>query len=148
MGAMDAFLDFLETPTAADIYERLDRVWQGRVDRFNRRLSEEHLPVRVANLSSIWTVLYTEPGRYNWMLQYYLRAHGLALSWIGSGRLIFSLNYSDDQFADVLDRFVAGAKDMQRDGWWWHDERASNKSIRRRILRELIAHRFSGRHGR
>ena len=148
MGAMDAFLDFLETPTAADIYERLDRVWQGRVDVFNRRLSEEHLPVRVANLSSIWTVLYTEPGRYNWMLQYYLRAHGLALSWIGSGRLIFSLNYSDDQFADVLDRFVAGAKDMQRDGWWWHDERASNKSIRRRILRELIAHRFSGRHGR
>jgi glutamate-1-semialdehyde 2,1-aminomutase len=32
------------------------------------------LPVRVANLSSIWTVLYTQPSRYNWMLQFYLRA--------------------------------------------------------------------------
>ncbi len=50
--------------------------------------------MRVANLSSIWTVLYTQPSRYNWMLQYYLRAEGLALSWVGTGRLIFSLNYT------------------------------------------------------
>ena len=34
------------------------------------------------------------PSRYNWMLQYYLRAEGLALSWVGTGRLIFSLNYT------------------------------------------------------
>ena len=32
--------------------------------------------------------------RYNWMLQYYLRSEGLALSWIGTGRLIFSLDYT------------------------------------------------------
>ena len=50
--------------------------------------------MQVANLSSIWTVCYTRPSRYNWMLQYYLRAEGLALSWIGTGRLIFSLNYT------------------------------------------------------
>ncbi|MBP8296844.1 MAG: aminotransferase class III-fold pyridoxal phosphate-dependent enzyme, partial [Burkholderiales bacterium] len=142
MGAMDAFLDHLETPEAAALYANVDRVWIDRADRFNRRLREEGLPVRVASLSSIWTVLYTEPGRYNWMLQYYLRAAGLALSWVGSGRLIFSLNYADEQFDEVLDRFVAGATAMQRDGWWWRDENASNKSIRRRILRELIAHRF------
>jgi len=32
---------------------------------------------------------------------------------------------------------------MQQDGWWWCDPSATNKTIKRRILRELIAHRFS-----
>ena len=64
-------------------------------------------------MSSIWTVLYTQPSRYNWMLQFYLRAEGLALSWIGTGRLIFSLNYTDADFDAVADRFVAAAKAME-----------------------------------
>ena len=34
------------------------------------------------------------------MLQYYLRAEGLALSIVGTGRFIFSLNYSDADFAE------------------------------------------------
>ena len=61
-------------------------------------------------MSSIWTVCYTQPSRYNWMLQYYLRAEGLALSWVGTGRLIFSLNYTDADFEAVADRFVAAAQ--------------------------------------
>ena len=142
MGAMDAFLDHLESPEVLRNYASLDRVWTRRANEFNRRLQAEQLPVKIANLSSIWTVLYTVPSRYNWMLQYYLRAEGLALSWVGTGRIIFSLNYTDEQFDEVLNRFVAAAKAMQRDEWWWCDNEASNKSIRRRILRELIAHRF------
>ena len=71
------------------------------------------------NLSTIWTVCYTRPSRYNWMLQYYLRAEGMALSWVGTGRLIFSLNYSDADFLAVADRFVAAARAMEHDGWWW-----------------------------
>ena len=35
--------------------------------------------MRVANFQTIWTVLYDAPSAYNWMLQYYLRAEGLAL---------------------------------------------------------------------
>ena len=142
MGAMDAFLDYLETPEVAKTYSSLDRVWTRRAAEFNLRLREVQLPVRIANLSSIWTVLYTQPGRYNWMLQYYLRAEGLALSWVGTGRFIFSLDYTDEQFAEVTNRFIAAASAMQRDGWWWHDARNSNQSIRRKILKELIAHRF------
>ena len=142
MGAMDAFLDHLETPAARQIYSSLDRVWTRRASEFNQRLQSAQLPVKIANLSSIWTVLYTEPSRYNWMLQYYLRAEGLALSWVGSGRLIFSLNYTDEQFETVTEKFIAAAKAMQRDCWWWRNEKASNESIRRKILRELITHRF------
>ena len=109
----------------------------------NDALAAQDLPVRVANLSSIWTVHYTEPSRYNWMLQYYLRAEGLALSWVGTGRLIFSLNYTDADFAEVAERFVAAAEKMKQDGWWWHDASLTNKTIRRQILKEMLASRFA-----
>jgi glutamate-1-semialdehyde 2,1-aminomutase len=76
------------------------------------------------------------------MLQYYLRAEGLALSWVGTGRLIFSLNYTEQDFAAVCDCFVAAAETMRQDGWWSTRPTVSNKSIKRRILREIIGHRF------
>jgi glutamate-1-semialdehyde 2,1-aminomutase len=77
------------------------------------------------------------------MLQYYLRGEGLALSWIGTGRLIFSLNYTDADFEAVAERFVAAARTMQQDGWWWWGNATTNKSIKRRILREMITHSLS-----
>ena len=143
MAAMHEFLRHLDTPEAREGYRDLDRVWNERARRLNLRLRDEALPVQVANMSSIWTVCYTQPSRYNWMLQYYLRAEGLALSWVGTGRLIFSLNYTQDDFEAVADRFVAAAGAMQRDGWWWCDPAVTNGSIKRRILKEMIAHRLS-----
>jgi glutamate-1-semialdehyde 2,1-aminomutase len=143
MATMHEFLLHLDTAEVRALYSDLDAVWNRRTQRLNQRLRDEELPVQVANLSSIWTVCYTRPSRYNWMLQYYLRAEGLALSWVGTGRLIFSLNYTEANFDAVADRFVAAAKAMREDGWWWCDGATTNKSIRRRLLREIIAHRFS-----
>jgi glutamate-1-semialdehyde 2,1-aminomutase len=143
MGAMNEFLQYLETPQAQALYRNLDELWDGRAQRLNKRLRDEALPVQVANMSSIWTVSYMRPSRYNWMLQYYLRAEDLALSWIGTGRLIFSLNYSDADFDTVAARFVTAAQAMERDGWWWRDPVMTNHSIKRQILKEMIAHRFS-----
>ena len=142
MGAMHAFLTRLEGPSAKDIYGQLDLVWDNRAVKFNGHLQEAGVPLRIAHMSSIWSVIYTQPSRYNWMLQYYLRAEGLALSWTGTGRLIFSLNYTDEDFAEVTRRFMTAAKSMQEDGWWWLDPSLTNKSIKRQILGEMIAQRL------
>jgi glutamate-1-semialdehyde 2,1-aminomutase len=142
MTAMDEFLSRLASPNFRSVYNGLDETWNGRAKTLNDRLAVADLPVRVSNLSSIWMVHYTEPSRYNWMLQYYLRAEGLALSWVGTGRLIFSLNYTDADFAEVADRFVAASEKMKRDGWWWHEASLTNKAIKRQILKEMLAERF------
>ena len=137
MGAMKAFLDAQQTPEVARLYEGIDERWDGRADLLNNMLAKQDLPVRVANMSTVWTVLYTRPSRYNWMLQFYLRAHGLALSWVGSGRLIFSLNYGDVEFAEVAMRFTQAAQDMQDAGWWDGPEQ-SNQKIRKGIFKEML----------
>jgi len=138
MTAMDEFLSRLASPNFRSVYDGLDQTWNGRAAQLNDALAAQDLPVRVANVSSIWMVHYTEPSRYNWMLQYYLRAEGLALSWVGTGRLIFSLNYTEADFAEVADRVVAAAEKMKQDGWWWRDASLTNKTIRRKILMEMI----------
>jgi glutamate-1-semialdehyde 2,1-aminomutase len=79
------------------------------------------------------------------MFQYYLRAEGLALSWVGTGRLIFSLNYTDADFDAVADRFVAAARAMEQDGWFWCPPGATNRTVKRAIFRETIAARFARR---
>jgi glutamate-1-semialdehyde 2,1-aminomutase len=141
MGTMKAFLDRLRTPTVRALYEGLDARWNAQAARFNDTLAASGAPVRVANLSSIWTVLYTRPSRYNWMFQFYLREQGLALSWVGSGRMIFSLDYRDADLDAVRERFGAAARRMSEDGWWWQGSSLTDRGIRRGILREMLQRR-------
>jgi glutamate-1-semialdehyde 2,1-aminomutase len=142
MGAMNEFLLRLDSPEIQARYRALDRTWDERAAQLNERLREAALNVRVANLSSVWTVCYLQPSRYNWMFQYYLRAEDLALSWVGTGRLIFSLDYTDADFSEVADRFVRAATQMQADNWWWPGSELSNKAIRRRVLQEMLRARI------
>jgi len=147
MGAMCEFLERLATDEIRALYQGGDELWNRRAQVLNERLRAEKLPVQVANLNSIWTVSYLQPSRYNWMFQYYLRAAGLALSWVGTGRLIFSLDYTEADFAAVLERFVAAARTMSQDGWWWNRDGLTNKSIRRQLLRELLQTRWAAAMG-
>ncbi|MCA8967919.1 MAG: hypothetical protein KDC48_23770 [Planctomycetes bacterium] len=112
----------------------------------NQALQAAGLPLRVTNLTSVWTVTFTQPSRYHWLLQYYLRAAGIALSWVGSGRLIFTHDFDDAAFDDVVRRFVEAGRAMAADGWWWRDDQLTDRAIRRGILRELLQARF-GRFG-
>ena len=142
MGAMNEFLLKLDSPEIQARYQALDRTWDERAAHLNERLREAAVNVRVANLSSVWTVRYLQPSRYNWMFQYYLRAEDLALSWVGTGRLIFSLDYTDAEFSEVADRFVRAATQMQADNWWWPGSELTNKAIRRRVLQEMLRARL------
>jgi glutamate-1-semialdehyde 2,1-aminomutase len=139
MATTNEFLRYLDEPEVREGYRNLDALWDGRARSLNQRLEQLGLPVRVANMTSVFTTLYTSPGRYNWMFQYYLRAEGLMLSWIGTGRFIFSHDLTDADFDEIAKRFVAAAQSMEADGWWWSDAALTNKSIRRRVLREMIS---------
>jgi glutamate-1-semialdehyde 2,1-aminomutase len=143
MAAMNEFLRRFDEPERRQSYAGLSARWDARANTLNERLAVESLPVRVEHLVSIWTICYTAPSRYHWMFQYYLRAEGLALSWIGSGRLVFSHNYTDADFEAVADRILAAARHMHADGWWWHPPSMSHRSIKRQVLRELVAARFA-----
>jgi glutamate-1-semialdehyde 2,1-aminomutase len=57
--------------------------------------------------------------------------------------MVFSLNYTQADFDAVAQRFVAAARAMQADGWWWQGAGLSNKTIRRGLLREMLVHRFT-----
>ncbi|USI73976.1 aminotransferase class III-fold pyridoxal phosphate-dependent enzyme [Sphingomonas morindae] len=142
MAAMAAFLRRLKTAEVKALYQDMDRRWADRAEALNARLAAAGVPVRIAALVTIWSVLYTQPSRYNWMLQYYLRAEGLALSWVGTGRLIFSLDIDDALFEEIARRFTAACVAMQADGWWWQAPGVTNTMLRRQVLRETIRARL------
>lgn len=144
IAAMNAFLRRIETAEFQSHYDRAEEVWNARAAALNSRLQAADLPLQVANLHTIWTVLYQAPSRYNWMFQFYLRAEGLELSWVGSGRLIMSFNFSDDDFEAVSSRFISAARGMAEDGWWWQSETLTEKSIQRQLLLEMLQARLGG----
>jgi glutamate-1-semialdehyde 2,1-aminomutase len=142
MGAMNVFLERVDSPEIAALYEGADAIWTARMASLNQHLKVEGHPVTLASLQSVWTVIYNVPSRYNWMLQYYLRDQGLALSWVGTGRLIFPLSFTDAEFETVSQRFLAACRAMRDGGWWWHAPHITNKQVRRGLLREMISKKW------
>jgi glutamate-1-semialdehyde 2,1-aminomutase len=142
LAAMNVFLRRIEQPGYQQLYARAEYTWNSRIARLNDRLRTANLPVEVVNLHSICTVLYGVPSRYNWMLQFYLRDQGLELSWVGSGRMIMSLNFTEEDFDEVIGRFVRAAQCMSDDGWWWQSPELTAQKIQRRLLAEMLQARF------
>lgn len=142
MGAMNAFLHALQTPEVQELYADLDQRWSGHAQAFNEALMTAGYPVRVQALSTIWTVTYTQVGRYHWMLQYYLRDQGLALSWVGTGRIIFHLGFGDADVAEVRKRFLAACEAMHEDGWWHVSPALSKMRVGRQLVKEMLQARL------
>jgi glutamate-1-semialdehyde 2,1-aminomutase len=142
LAAMNVFLQRIEQPEYRKLYVRAEATWDARIALLNERLRAVNAPVEVANLHTICTVLYRRPSRYNWMFQFYLRDQGLELSWVGSGRMIMSLNFTAEDFEEVTCRFVRAAQQMCEDGWWWHAPELTTQSIQKQLLTEMVQARF------
>jgi glutamate-1-semialdehyde 2,1-aminomutase len=107
----------------------------------NEQFEDAGIPVRMEGILSIWTVLYTKPSRYNWIYQFYLRREKLLLSWIGTGRLIFSHNYTETDFDQVMEAFIRAGEAMLADGWW-HDSQLTNADISKLMFRQMLSTKF------
>jgi glutamate-1-semialdehyde 2,1-aminomutase len=139
---MNEFLRRIQLPKIQALYQASEPLWNERVALFNQRILAEKLPLKITNMHSILSVIYTQPSRYNWMLQFYLRHAGLELSWTGTGRFIMSFSYTDEEFEQVIDCFVKAAKQMSQDGWWWSHLGLTNKAIKRQFLGDMLAAMF------
>jgi len=118
MGSMNAFLKWHSRPETRTLYTDMHKNIDIFVTKANKAFVDHGYPLKLSNWFSVWSIMYTEPGRYHWMLQYYLRDAGVALSWVGTGRLLFSLDWTPEQFDELITRMLAGCAEMKKGGWW------------------------------
>ena len=111
MGAMNEFLKWLVQPATSKLYADAKLRCEQWVRSTNESLGRLSLPVRVMNFATIWTVLFKEPSRYNWLLQYYLRAEGVTLSWVGTGRCMSSLDFATGRLSRTARQASEGGAD-------------------------------------
>ena len=140
MGAMNEFLQWVTDPATPALYDEMNERCAQWAQATNRALAEAALPVRVVYLATVWTILFIEPGRYNWLLQYYLRAEGVTLSWVGTGRCLGTMDFTEKDYAALQTKLVDAAAKMQADGWWLGaDHPRREKTMRLRLIREVLA---------
>ena len=140
MGAMNEFLRWVGLPSTAEEYEAMDQRCAAWAQTTNRALATAGLPLRVVRLGTVWTILFTEPGRYNWLLQYYLRAEGLILSWVGTGRCLSSMDFSEADYDALRTKVLDAARRMSADGWWLNAQEhpGRERSMRQGLVREVL----------
>src|SRR5262249_41884468 len=104
-----------------------------------QKLAELSLPLRIMHLATVWTVLFREPSRYNWLLQYYLRAEGVTLSWVGTGRCLSSLDFTAEDYQELQGKLLTAAQKMQSEGWWLSEKQQPGRDriMRSHLLREV-----------
>jgi glutamate-1-semialdehyde 2,1-aminomutase len=139
MGAMREFLSWLCDSDTPQRYRSANERCSAWIRSLNAELADAALPIRVVNLGTVWTVLFKEPSRYNWLLQYYLRAEGLTLSWVGTGRCLCSMDFGDGEYRELSSRILEAARQLQSDGWWptEQDDPGREGRMRMRLVREL-----------
>jgi glutamate-1-semialdehyde 2,1-aminomutase len=142
MGAMNEFLRWVLEPSVGPLYAEMNTRCGEWAESTNRRLAAASLPLRVVRLATIWTVLFTEPGRYNWLLQYYLRAQGVTLTWVGTGRCLGSMDYTAKDYEELETKLVNAAEAMKADGWWLSttDHPGRDRAMRSRLAKEMLGH--------
>jgi glutamate-1-semialdehyde 2,1-aminomutase len=137
MATMSEFLQWLEAKSTPKLYDEVHARVGAWVRETNLALEKEALPLRVASYGTVWTMLFQTPGRYHWMLQYYLRDEGVMLSWVGTGRLNFALDWEEAHLDELRHKLLAACRRMRDDQWWWFDPRG-NGLIQLQLATELL----------
>ena len=140
MGAMNEFLRWVIEPDTAKSYEEANARCTEWARDTNERLGDSQLPMRVAHLATVWTVLFLQPSRYNWLLQYYLRAEGVTLSWVGTGRCLSNMDFTQPHYQELQTKLLNAAWNMKRDGWWLTEQEQPGREKKMRIglIKEML----------
>lgn len=140
MGAMNEFLRWVTKPQTVQLYNEADHLCTEWAATVNKELAERGLPLRIVNLTTVWTILFQQPGRYNWLLQYYLRAEGVTLSWVGTGRCLSNMAFAPEHYAELHTKLIAAAARMKQDGWWLEglDQPERRRAMKSRLTWEMI----------
>jgi glutamate-1-semialdehyde 2,1-aminomutase len=140
MGAMNEFLRWIDEGATVGEYALMNERCARWARSTNQRLADLALPLRLVHMGTVWTLLFTEPGRYNWLLQYYLRAQGVTLSWVGTGRCLSNMDFTEKDYDDLQTKLLAAAQAMNADGWWLtaaeHPGRETH--MRRMLVRDVL----------
>lgn len=140
MGAMNEFLRWVTKPSAVQQYDEANQRCTEWAAEVNKAFAERALPLRIVNLATVWTILFQQPGRYNWLLQYYLRAEGITLSWVGTGRCLSNMDFTPEHYDELHVKLVAAATRMMLDGWWLEgiEQPERRKAMKSRLMWEMI----------
>merc|ERR1711871_1575394 len=124
MATMDEFLTWTgegnqkAESECSQKYERINAATNKWVATSNAAFQDENLPMRLVNVGSIWGIRFNTPGRYHWMLQFFLLDEGIKLASIGSGRMNLRLDTSEEELSMLTDKLVRAGKRMREGGWW------------------------------
>jgi glutamate-1-semialdehyde 2,1-aminomutase len=118
MATMNAFLKWLVAPERKGEWDRMHSCTDSFITKANQSFESKGYPIKLANWFSVWSIMYTQPGRFHWMLQYYLKDAGVNMSWVGTGRLLFSLEWKQEDYDRLLEKMLNACEEMKKGGWW------------------------------
>ena len=64
---MNAFLTWLNTPAATESYVTMHKNIDAFIKTANATFEKQGFPLKFANWFSVWSMMFTKPGRYHWM---------------------------------------------------------------------------------
>lgn len=132
MSTMNAFLKWLEKEGMTP-YDEMHANIKTFIAGTNAAMAKAGYPVELVNWYSVWSMKYTKASRFHWMFQYYLKDAGLNLSWVGTGRLLFSLDWKKADYDLLQDRILTACAEMDKGGWWVEPQ----ASIKTKLMKEM-----------